>query len=524
MTPLTARWILWPLLFAASFLPRGLKGSLAGLGHGRCTEERCVGLFAEFADFDGALAACKKSEGQLLEWDAAAVAQIAASLPPMFAGSYWLRAPREVAPTGTGCASVSLGAPRDSAAASPTECQRILDGFLCQYPNEEPCPGLVAVGGARVTYVSHRGFQVHGSEAFPQGTTASTEKAGAQHPETKHLCFERAWLRAPWNCEVLGGGCELGCDKEARACTCPPGRPLAANNVSCAADPCEGESGLRLCTRHGEECASTQGGFECVCKDGFARKNGVCLDASVCVTCEHVCELSGAGFKCACRNGYRVSASDSSRCEMHCDTSECQATCVSDRDQAEPQCSCPAGYILHQPGNGEPPVCSDINECDDHLCHWCENLPGSFVCTCKRGYELRKGVQCVAAKEDQGEEPAGAPEKEGEDRGEDQGSASGEPSSPYPSLHPAAAGAQPEGAVPSYVKTGSVLGIAVFAVLAVALLSFLVHGLLRRCGSFRLDSFKHSNMDNMLYLQQVTTETYKRLSPDKPFKSEPQVP
>lgn len=509
LAPVNARMFLCaPLLF---FFLRELEGFQTTPGVGHCNETHCFGFLNKRTDFRSAKLACENDKGQLLPFDAAVF--LLGSLPTGLAGRYWLRATEEVAATLPSCSFISLPAERDPAAASSAQCHDTLDGFVCQYDNEKPCSGLTAVEGAQVTYEFPSGFQVHRSKAFPEGTIALTRKDGAQHPEVKHLCFTKGWLRAPWSCEVLGGGCELGCDKKTGACTCPPGRRLVANNISCAcgvgyratdADcvkvgKCEGDKGSVLCPGPGEECKNTPGGYACECKVGFARKpSGVCVDTSVCATCEHMCDES---YKCVCRKGYRVSAKDPRRCERYCGKSECQPSCLPNPDQTEPQCYCPDGYILNYSSEGgSTAVCSDINECDGARCHRCKNLPGSYNCYCNPGFKLRRDDTCV---------------KEG---------STGDPL-PYPSLHPPAVpGTQLEGAVPYYVKAGSVLGIAVFAVLAVALLSFLGHGLVRRCGSFRLDSFKHSNMDNILYLQQVTSETYKRLSFEKHTKSDPQVP
>lgn len=449
-----------------------------------------------------------------MQFDATVFPPLHGSLPAGLTKRYWLRAREEVEATLLSCSFISLPAERDPAAASLAQCHDTLDGFVCQYVNDEPCSGLPAVEGAQVTYKSHFGFQVHRSKAFPQGTIALTGKVGAQHPEEKHLCASKNWLRAPWNCEVMNGGCEIGCDRKTGACTCPLWHRLAANNVSCACGEgyrltdtgcvkvgeCEGKTGSALCPSPGEECKNTPGGYACECRVGFARNpSSVCVNTSLCATCEHKCDESYT--KCVCLKGYNVSAKDPRRCERYCGKSECQPSCLPNPDRAEPQCYCPDGYILNYSSEeGSTAVCSDINECDGAPCHRCANLPGSYKCFCDPGFELRKDDICV---------PDG--------RKED--------STWEPSLHPPVApGTQLEGAVPYYVKAGSVLGIAVFAVLAVALLSVLGYGLVRRCGSFQLDSFKHSNMDNILYLQQVTSETYKRLSFDKHTKSEPQVP
>lgn len=512
MDPVTARMILCaPLIFF--FLRKG-ESSQTSSRVGHCNDKHCFGLFGESTDSSGAKLACEKFGGELLQYDAAVLSPLLGNLPDSLAGKYWLRAANGVAPTPSSCPFISLPAKRDPTAALSAQCDATLDGFVCQYANGQQCAGLAAAEGAQVTYNSHFGFEVRSSKAFPEGTIALTGKVGAQHPEAKHLCFASKWLRAPWNCEVLDGGCEHGCDKKTGVCTCPSGRWLAANNVSCACgegfrttdagcvklDKCEGGNGSVLCPGPGEECKDTPEGYACECRVGFAPRRGVCVDTSVCATCEHMCDES---YKCVCRKGYRVSAKDPSRCERYCDKSECEPNCLPNHDQAEPQCYCPDGFILNYvSAAGSAAVCSDINECDGARCHRCENLPGSYRCSCDPGFELRKDDRCVSDGWEEGStwEPEASPPV------------------------PAVPGTQPEGAVPSYVKAGSVLGIAVFAVLAVALLSFLGHSLVRRCGSFQLVSLKHSNMDNILYLQQVTSETYKRLSFDKHTKSDPQVP
>lgn len=515
LSPVNTRVFLCASLLFFSL--RALEGSETTYGVGHCNEKQCFGLFAQLTDFQSAKLACEESKAELWRFDAAALPQLLDSLPTGPARRYWLRATEEVAAAPANCSFIYMPAERDSAAAaaSSAPCHDTLDGFVCQYDNKPSCTGLPGVEGAQVTYNSHFGFQVHRSKAFPEGTVALTGKVGAQHPEAKHLCFTSNWLRAPWNCEVLDGGCEFGCDKKTGSCTCPPGGRLAANNVTCVCDngnratgagcvkvdKCAGGKGSVLCPGFGEECKNKPGGYTCECRVGFARNQGFCVDTSVCATCEHSCDEN---FKCVCRRGYRVSAKNPSRCDRYCDKSECQPSCVSNPDQAEPQCYCPEGFILNYSSDGgSTAVCSDINECDGALCHRCQNLPGSYKCSCNPGFELRKDDKCVSD-------------------GWEEGS-TWETSTHPPRNPPVAPGTQLEEPVPYYVKAGSVLGIAVFAVLAFAMLYFLGQGLVRRCGSFRLDSFKHSNMDNILYLQQVTTETYKRLSFDKHTKTDPQV-
>lgn len=460
----------------------------------------------------------------------AVLGNLRTNLPSGLTGKFWItgNTTKEAAATLQNCSYLSVATGQEFALVS-APCRDILDGFLCNYAFTDPCQALQAGEGARVTYTSHMGFQVDPTPTIPPGTVAVMGKVGAEHPDSKYLCSGKDWERAPWSCEVLGGGCENDCNSTTGRCTCPARHYLLSNKISCTADPCarcaplckrEGDSckcaeGYRLagngdacvdvdeckekdpCTGDGKKCVNTQGDFKCGCQEGFELEDGVCMDISICIKCEHMmCEKPNGVYECVCKPGYKVSPWDPTRCEMDCFERDCPAVCILKRqnpDKTEPQCYCPKGYILNQV-NGTN-MCSDMNECEGSQCHRCENLYGSFRCSCNQGFRVYKGYKCVPIKEGTSSPP------------------------PYPTV----AGVQP-GAVPSYVKAGSVLGIAVFLVLAAVLLFFLLHNVAKRCSTFQLDSLKHSNIDNIVYLQQVTTETYKRLSPEKHFKNDSQVP
>lgn len=511
--------------------------------HGRCTGKLCV--FQRPGDFLGAQTACKASEGKLLTWSLENIATISTILPSGMNGSYWLelrgsgRTGQESA-AGTplqNCSSISVASPMGSNSPVSWEpCGAHLDGFLCQY--KQPCSGLQAVDGAQVKYIAHNGFEVKDSDSFPEGTIAVVKKVGGEHPDSKHVCADSGWMKAPWFCEVMNGGCEHKCtkDRETNTCTCPSRQTLHPNNITCSKDPCadcahdcqkEGDThvckcrkGYRLgkdgkscvdvneceeedpCTGEGEECENIQGSFECRCKEDFVEENGVCVDVSICDKCEHMlCENSTGVYKCGCRKGFKVSARDPTKCDLDCKERDCPATCDRNPDVQTVdmlQCYCLDGYIRDTRNN--TPICTDINECENkHQCdHKCENFFGGFTCSCNEGFKLHKGFKCVRIEEEDDEEESGST-----------------PSYPTP--------ASPDLAVlPSYIKTGSVLGITLFMVLGAVLLFFLVRNVVKRCGKFELSSLKHSNID-IFYLQQVTTETYKRLSFDKQFKNDPQI-
>lgn len=499
--------------------------------HGHCTGNRCFALFQKPADFPGAQKSCEGAGGQLFVLNLTDIETITRSLPSGLSGTYWLE-------------QHGAGRPTEGAAAGPLTCPSIyvsmgwnstllwepcrqnLDGYLCQYTFEEPCNRLQTGGGAQVKYTAIMGFEVKDSDAFPPGTIAVAEKVGGKYPDSKHVCFSHDWLGAPWSCEVLQGGCEHNCNSTTHTCTCPEGQTLHPNQITCAADACancaqqcpaghrpaaDGRSCVDVneceeedpCTGEGEECKNTKGTFQCVCKDGFDEEDGACVNVTICERCEHMlCDKINGVYGCFCRKGFRVSAKDPTKCEMHCTEKDCPARCIPNSDQKKPdmlQCFCPDGYILDVT-NGTA-TCSDINECElEKQCdHRCENLLGSYRCLCDEGFRLHKGYKCMPIEEEEEEED---------------GSGSGRP-------YPTPAGARP-GAVPSYIKTGSILGITVFMALCAGMLFFVVQNAVKRCGKFELSSLKHPNMD-IFYLQQVTTETYKRLSFDKPSKNDSQA-
>ncbi|XP_054900662.1 thrombomodulin-like [Poeciliopsis prolifica] len=485
-----------------------------------CSGELCC--FQSPADFEAAERNCKETNGKLIQSDEQmdALKRLARTLT----GRFWLRG-------GTNCTAVSVGA-GPGVSVGPEPCRSTLDGFLCLFDSSSVCGAFQSSGGTSVTYRTVTGFDVLESETFPPGTVALVGRPGAQYPDSKHLCSS-TWLPSPWFCEVFQGGCDHGCNKTSNTCTCPLGRSLHPNNISCteptaAVPPAQTQrcprgykpaaDGRRcedvdecaeapdLCAGEGEQCVNLDGRYECRCAGDFVEEDGGCVNTSICLLCEHMkCDKVGGVYRCGCKEGFRVSPKNPTECEQDCSQGACPATCASnpapDKKDMQ-QCFCPQGFILDL---GDSPTCHDIDECDSQaLCdHECVNLPGGFKCACRKGYQLQDTEKCVRL-------------QQGGEEEEEEESASGSPldlaSTPV-SLQPAA--------FPSYVKTGSVLGIIVFLVLCAVLLACVVKQAFRRCMSLELNSLKHPNID-IFYLQQVTTETYKRLSFDKQCRNEPQ--
>lgn len=443
-----------------------------------------------------------------------------------FRGKFWLH-------SGADCTAVSVGKGLGVKVLSEP-CRSTLDGFLCLYDSSEVCGPIQSSAGTIATYVTPAGFDVLNSETFPPGTLASVGRAGGQYPDSKHLCHS-SWLQAPWKCEVLDGGCEYSCNKTANTCTCPNAHSLHHNNISCTelTDP-NSPSELKLCPKgyklaadgrscvdvdecadeldscrgEGELCVNLDGRYECKCAVDFEEDDGACVDMTICRFCEHMkCEKIGGVYQCACTEGFRVSPRDPTKCEQDCRQMECPAICDRNPELEKKdmqQCYCPKGYILDiREGTA---TCYDIDECESqNFCdHECENLYGGFRCVCRQGYVLEGKEKCVRLQQEEDEEDqyaSGSPP------------VLLDPTSTPISLQPAV--------LPSYIKTGSVLGITVFLVLCAGLLVCVVKNAMRRCGRVNLNSLKHPDID-IFYLQQITTETYKRLSFDKQFKNDPQ--
>lgn len=501
------------LLVFALFLC-GLEESVLSLS-GRCTDNQCFAVFVNSTDHTGAQKSCERFLGQLFEYNLTILTDIFKSVP---SGEFWLEQKEAVATPQT-CSSIAVST-EQTVTQARVPCHKTLSGFLCQYPLEDPCGEFKSAGGSQVIYTAPMAFEVRDSQTFPMGTIAEVIAAGSKHLESKHVCFSREWLKAPWNCEVMDGGCERDCNKTTNTCTCPAGQSLNSNGVTCEGDPCarcaqgyqqEGDAhvcgckdGYRLkpdgkscedvnecedkdrCTGEGEQCVNVEGSFACSCRDGFVKEEEACVNVSICFECEHMhCVKTKGFYECVCREGYQVRETDPTKCDRHCTESQCPPMC--DRNsEGQMQCFCPVGYILDQSNNSS--TCVDINECEmGEACeHTCVNTSGGFRCSCFDGFVLRNEYKCLPV-----------------DDGKEEGSAT-------TASYPIPATAQPA-LVPPYIKAGSALGITVFLLLCAALLFFLIHNCVKRCRRFDLTSLKHPNID-IFHLQQVTTETYKRLS------------
>ncbi|KAM6915101.1 thrombomodulin-like [Xenentodon cancila] len=288
---------------------------------------------------------------------------------------------------------------------------------------------------------------------------------------------------------------------ETYVCACHEGYRLDLYKKGCVdVDECKEEQDA--CTNEGEECVNVLGGYECRCMDGFDEEDGACVNVSMCQLCEHMmCSKINGVYQCACREGFRVSPADPTKCVINCTERDCPALCNPDPEREKKdmqQCFCPDGYITDI--SNQTATCTDIDECEyQRMCdHECENLFGGYRCKCRDGYTLQDSGKCVLVEDDDEEEYG----------------------SGTSTVRPITANSQPR-VLPVLRENRQHAGHDRLRGGVITLLACLVRHMLKRCSTFKLHSFKRADID-MFYLQQVTTETYKRLSFDKPFKNDSQ--
>lgn len=400
------------------------------------------------------------------------------------------------------CVSVS---PVDDFKWTREPCDRQAAGFLCEFSFNQTCGSLEAGVGETLVYTTPIGFQGVELLSLPPGSVAVRRPA-----ETKYICFDGRWMQAPWECDVLGGGCEYKCtrDPEQRpVCYCPRGQAInPANEVTCEeahGEPCaslrcahacyedggsyactcrqgfqlaaDGRSCVdfndctdaRQCPDENTRCVNTVGGFQCVCKDGYGKKGGACVDVNECTSapCEHICDNVPGSYQCSCYDGYKQHPEDPHRCELHCGEEECPAECDPNNSF---QCYCPEGFILDERENGN--VCMDVDECASFFCQQdCENSYGGYLCTCFPGYQMVDDL-CVKT----GDEPDSEGGSEGSGAFSTLPSVTEGPPHPDPTSQPSA------------LTVGGIVAIVLCALFFVALVIFLAYRVL--CGKGKMES------------------------------------
>lgn len=507
-----------------------------------CISKNCYTAFEITTDFQTALEMCKKTQGHLMTVRSSESNHAILDLLTDIKGEFWIG----LQFNDKGCTDTSLELRRYEWITGDTltdftnwrnnesfctqkcvsvsrdlkwtekPCHDKADGFLCEHPFV--CEPLVPTeAGESLEYTTPFGVAGKGSISFPPGTLATANPSGI-----RHICApDQGWLRAPWFCEVEGGGCQHKCVKNGGPqCVCPPGQALQSNGVTCAStsnDPCltmgcehtcippkgscscqdgyelrEDGKGCRdidecrfavIC--QSSKCVNTMGSYECHCLDGFEKENGNCVDIDECFSspCEHACENTRGSYTCSCFEGFRQRIDDHTQCEIHCDKSECPAQC----DINDPtECRCPEGYIMDMPMQGIR-VCVDMDECSGNYCsHGCTNTFGSYICSCPVGFALIDGYNCE------------------EDYSEGSGF-----TTPSDTVTPTSNDTTD---ITSAMTAGGLLGIMVCIVLMILIIVFLVHQISKRRSSWKVACMHKNQGEDLQDLQQVTTEKYTKKS------------
>ncbi|XP_064617045.1 latent-transforming growth factor beta-binding protein 4-like [Liolophura sinensis] len=155
-------------------------------------------------------------------------------------------------------------------------------------------------------------------------------------------------------------------------------------------DECNGDN---LCSANAD-CDNTVGSYICTCKDGYHGNGSQCEDINECdeAPCGlRVCQNSVGLYTCLnqCVNGYRLNFPFGGCLDVdECNGDNlCSANADCDNIVGSYTCTCKDGYH----GNGSQ--CEDINECDEDPCglRVCQNSVGSYTCLnqCVSGFRLK---------------------------------------------------------------------------------------------------------------------------------------